>query len=216
MMYRQTYKPAFSKALETITNLITSGEFSKGDRLPSVRVLAKALHVNSRTVLAAIEQLRKDGVVAGKRAVVKAIPGECVEKQPAMPAKFDKARLNVAEKVHALLTDDITTGFYKPGIELPSIKELCARYSASSMTVRAVLEQLYSEQLLSLSRRRYCVRRYDFSSSLARIVLVGLSYKIEERANIIKGAHDESLIAHMSTLCSQMNIRLDMVRSPVE
>jgi DNA-binding LacI/PurR family transcriptional regulator/DNA-binding transcriptional regulator YhcF (GntR family) len=214
-MVGQTYKPAFAKAVASIKSLITGGELAVGDRLPTVRALAQACGVNNRTVMAAINQLKKEGILDGKRPIVVALPGEQKQSPQPLPLSVDKAKLNVAQKVRSLAIEDVTTGFYAPGQALPSIKELCARYAASSMTIRGVLEQLYAEKLLSMKMRKYYVRRYDFSASLSRIVLIGLAYAIEPDASIIMGSHDDSFIAHMSTLCSQMNIRFELARAPV-
>ena len=53
------------------------------------------------------------------------------------------------QHVAASLRQDITRGAHRPGDRLPSESELCARFGVSRITVRAALDLLASEGLLS-------------------------------------------------------------------
>ncbi|GED69241.1 transcriptional regulator [Brevibacillus reuszeri] len=56
-------KPIYKQIAEQIEQRISSGEFGPGSFLPSERSLAKELHVNRSTIVAAYDELQASGVV---------------------------------------------------------------------------------------------------------------------------------------------------------
>lgn len=56
-------KPIYEQIYTQITKLIMSGELSDGDPLPSIRGLAKTLHVSVITVQKAYEELQRAGLI---------------------------------------------------------------------------------------------------------------------------------------------------------
>lgn len=68
-------KPIYEQITSQIKALIMSGQLKDGDPLPSMRVLAKELHVSVITAQHAYEDLQRDGfitTVAGKGTFVAA------------------------------------------------------------------------------------------------------------------------------------------------
>ena len=70
-----TSKPIYEQITSQIKALIMSGELQTGDPIPSMRAMAKSLHVSVITVQKAYEDLQRDGfieTVAGKGTFVAA------------------------------------------------------------------------------------------------------------------------------------------------
>jgi GntR family transcriptional regulator len=65
--------PVYRQVMDQIKYYIASGTMKGGDQIPSIRDLAKALHVNPTTVVKAYSELQHEGVIAmlhGKGAFV--------------------------------------------------------------------------------------------------------------------------------------------------
>ena len=56
-------KPIYEQIISQIKNMIMSEELVAGDSLPSMRVLAKSIHVSVITVQRAYEELQRDGFI---------------------------------------------------------------------------------------------------------------------------------------------------------
>ncbi|MBM4321831.1 MAG: GntR family transcriptional regulator, partial [Deltaproteobacteria bacterium] len=59
----QSAEPIFEQIVFQVKGSVARGELLQGDRLPSVRELAKELSVNPNTVIRAYEALEKSGAV---------------------------------------------------------------------------------------------------------------------------------------------------------
>ena len=58
-----TGKPIYEQITTQIKAMIMSGELKAGDAIPSMRALAKSLHVSVITVQRAYEELQRDGFI---------------------------------------------------------------------------------------------------------------------------------------------------------
>ena len=58
-----TSKPIYEQITSQIKALIMSGELETGEPIPSMRALAKSLHVSGITVQKAYEDLQRDGFI---------------------------------------------------------------------------------------------------------------------------------------------------------
>jgi Predicted transcriptional regulators len=58
-----TNKPIYEQITSQIKAMVMSGELKNGDPIPSMRSLAKALHISVITVQKAYEDLQKDGFI---------------------------------------------------------------------------------------------------------------------------------------------------------
>jgi GntR family transcriptional regulator len=58
-----TSKPIYEQITSQIKAMIMSGELQTGDPIPSMRALAKSLHVSVITVQRAYEDLQRDGFI---------------------------------------------------------------------------------------------------------------------------------------------------------
>ena len=73
--------PIYEQIEEQIKSQIMTGELTEGDALPSMRLLAKELHISVITTKRAYEELERDGFiesVTGKGSFVKGINGDIV------------------------------------------------------------------------------------------------------------------------------------------
>jgi ABC-type glycerol-3-phosphate transport system substrate-binding protein len=60
---KKEYMPLYMRIKSDIINKITAGELKKGDRLPSERVLAKTFRVSRVTIVGALSELAKEGII---------------------------------------------------------------------------------------------------------------------------------------------------------
>ena len=60
-------RSVYIQLVERIQQMILSGEFKPGDRMPSVRDLAKAAGVNPNTMQRAFQELERQGLVYSNR-----------------------------------------------------------------------------------------------------------------------------------------------------
>ncbi len=56
-------KPIYEQIISQVKNMIMSGELTAGESLPSMRALAKSIHVSVITVQRAYEELQRDGFI---------------------------------------------------------------------------------------------------------------------------------------------------------
>lgn len=56
-------EPVFEQIAFQVKQAVAEGALAEGDRLPSVRELAKELAINPNTVVRALESLERDGVI---------------------------------------------------------------------------------------------------------------------------------------------------------
>lgn len=56
-------KPIYEQISSQVKNMIMSGELNAGENLPSMRALAKSIHVSVITVQRAYEELQRDGFI---------------------------------------------------------------------------------------------------------------------------------------------------------
>lgn len=56
-------KPIYEQIISQVKSMIMSGELTAGDILPSMRALAKSIHVSVITVQRAYEELQRDGFI---------------------------------------------------------------------------------------------------------------------------------------------------------
>ena len=79
--------PVYRQIVDQIRYQIASGSLGAGDRLPSVRDLARQLPVNQNTVLKAYDLLARDGLVSRKQG-----DGTFVEDSPPALKKSERLR----------------------------------------------------------------------------------------------------------------------------
>ena len=79
-----TKKPIYEQITHQIKGMIMSGELATGESLPSMRALAKSLHVSVITVQRAYEDLQRDGfieTIVGRGSFVSAQNTEFIQEE---------------------------------------------------------------------------------------------------------------------------------------
>ena len=93
--------PIYEQVIHRISELIMVGDLKNGDKLPSVRTLARDLGVNPNTVQRALSELERDGLVFSQRTA-----GRFVTENENMiaNAKLRIADERVGEFLHSMKT----------------------------------------------------------------------------------------------------------------
>lgn len=68
-------EPIFEQLIFQVKSAVARGQLSEGDKLPSVRELAKELTVNPNTIVRALEALARDGVIVRRQGAGTFITG---------------------------------------------------------------------------------------------------------------------------------------------
>jgi GntR family transcriptional regulator len=63
----QSPEPIFEQIVYQVKGLVARGELGQGDKLPSVRELAKEVSINPNTVIRAYDALERDGVLVRRQ-----------------------------------------------------------------------------------------------------------------------------------------------------
>jgi len=80
-------EPISAQILRQVKESVAAGRLSAGDRLPSVRELARALRVNPNTVVRAYDALERDGVIVRRQGA-----GCFVSDRPPALAEVERRR----------------------------------------------------------------------------------------------------------------------------
>jgi len=59
--------PVYSQIMDQVKHAVASGLLELGNRLPSIRELAKELRVNPNTIIRAYRELETEGIIESKR-----------------------------------------------------------------------------------------------------------------------------------------------------
>lgn len=108
-----TNKPIYEQITEQIKAMVMSGELQHGEPIPSMRALAKSLHISVITVQRAYEDLQRDGFIettVGKGSFISANSKE-----------FYQEEQQKAIEEHLLQSVDIAR---KCGIQMEKLIEL--------------------------------------------------------------------------------------------
>ena len=108
-------------------------------------------------------------------------------------------RVNKFAMIAADITEQITSGTYKPGDRLPTIPELCQKYQVSKITVKRAMDRLVMRGLVA--RRRG-------SGTFVRSTSLGRDYTQPETSLISFKLH-EFEVRHPSATVAQF-LRLDL------
>jgi DNA-binding GntR family transcriptional regulator len=147
-----------------------SQSLAPGDRLPSVRQLAKLYGAGSATIIQALSLLVEEKTIcciSTKGGYEKASPEER-SAGSRLPPKRPGPVLIAAQ-----IQNDITEGFFDESRRLPSMAYLCNRYGSSTKTMRRALRILVSNgALIEKAHSRYGMPSREFANSASRVVIV--------------------------------------------
>lgn len=97
-------RPIWIQLKEQIVKMIVSGQYQSGEKLPSVRELAKDAGVNPNTMQRALASLDQEGLIMTNRTI-----GRCITEEKEMIASYRRAMAD--EIIHTYLDDMRELGY---------------------------------------------------------------------------------------------------------
>ncbi len=76
--------PLYEQIIEAVALALAAGELRPGDRLPSVRILAKELRMNPNTTARSLRELERAGLAQAVRGVGSVVPPGAVRRARAL------------------------------------------------------------------------------------------------------------------------------------
>ncbi len=104
-------EPLFEQITRKVKEGVAGGELSSGDRLPSVRELARELAINPNTVARAYEALERQGVIVRRQGA-----GSFVTDRPS-PLRDAERRRRLRELLRRAATEAFHLGFDAAEVE---------------------------------------------------------------------------------------------------
>lgn len=97
-------EPLFAQIVSGVKHAVATGRLAPGDRLPSVRELARELVINPNTIAKAYDTLESEGVTISRHGAGTFV----AERRAALSG--DEQRRRIREALTALLTDAVHLG----------------------------------------------------------------------------------------------------------
>jgi DNA-binding transcriptional regulator YhcF (GntR family) len=168
--------PAVSMALKFLERIIKEKMFDERKILPSIRKLASMANVSLVTMWKAAQLLKKKGVVSVIHGQgIRLIDKENSTIKSVTPNNASYSSIITEEKwklVKNLILRDIINGIYKPGDEMPSLKEMVFKYGTSFVTLKKSLFELYKDNWVLPSKRSFKISPLSNKKSHFYIVVL--------------------------------------------
>ena len=116
-----TGKPIYEQITSQIKAMIMSGQLQSGDPIPSMRALAKSLHISVITVQKAYEDLQRDGFIettVGRGSFVAAQNREFIQEEQQRLAEEHLMAAAEIDRTHGIALETLTEMlklFYEEG-----------------------------------------------------------------------------------------------------
>ncbi|MCB9891457.1 MAG: GntR family transcriptional regulator [Planctomycetes bacterium] len=114
----QSPEPIFEQLTSQVKDAIARGELADGDRLPSVRDLARQVAVNPNTVQKAYDSLHTEGVIVRRQGA-----GCFVSGRPAL-LRDDERERRLTALLHRAVTEAFHLGFRATEVRAALEREL--------------------------------------------------------------------------------------------
>ena len=141
-MTKPCRNPGREKAFAYVKNALDNKTWEPGERLPSIRSLARRAGVSLVTMFKTVRMLKENGLVSG--AGYQRLTAGRLERTLAPPPKEPAAWQRKGE----LLKKDIATGVFGLAGKLPPRKELQARYGVCFRTMRKILHAMEKDEII--------------------------------------------------------------------
>ncbi len=106
----QSPDPIFQQLASQVMEAVTRGQLKEGDKLPSVRELARETTVNPNTVVKAYDTLERDGVIYRRRGAGCFVTGKTTN------LGLPERRKRLAKLMEKAVNDGIYLGFDGPAL----------------------------------------------------------------------------------------------------
>jgi GntR family transcriptional regulator len=98
-------QPVFEQLVFQVKSAVAKGVLAPGDRLPSVRELAKTVAVNPNTIVRALEALEREGVIVRRQGA------GCFIAEPTRDRTVKARRRQLEEMLASVVTEAFHLGF---------------------------------------------------------------------------------------------------------
>lgn len=152
-----TVHPSVQKSLVFLRREFQMGSWKKGDRLFSIRMLAKKAQVSAASMCQALGTLRDEGMIT------------LVKNRGAFFGKLELAGNELGNDVHALkeaqrwqrlqtqVEKDIFNGRFPTGEAMPSLRDLQKIYEVSYQTLRKAMIGIASTEIILPHKKTYLI-----------------------------------------------------------
>lgn len=199
--------PSVRLARRFVEYALGSRRFADGDRLPTLRLLAKSARVSPAAMLRALHLLAGEGLLtivknhgtfAGKpEDRMSALDTDSLEKPPR--EKWRRLRTRIEQ--------DIYSGRFPKGSSLPSLRDLAPRYGTSPPTLRKSMAALEHAGVVELHGRSYRVPRPTQVPGQAGLLFTAYVPPEDADAWFRRDRYVEFLAA-LHRACAEANLRL--------
>jgi DNA-binding FadR family transcriptional regulator/DNA-binding LacI/PurR family transcriptional regulator len=194
-------QPVYQSAVARLARTIETVRASGSPRIPPSRLLARQMGVSLPTVLRALAHYRKQGVIT-------ACPGLGTHLVSQVPETAGAASPPTVkwQRVRQALASDVLAAMDAPDQTLPAMKELCARYGASRLTVRKAVRELLREGILAETAHGFQARPPAAPGHSSTIVLVALGDT--ERKLALTSGRTLDHVRWLESACSRAGVTL--------
>lgn len=150
-----------------IIEALLNGKHNAGEQLPSVRQMMKTFDAASGTVQSALKDLRSQGIIYSVSS-----KGTFWGPKPAL-THLSALAISPLETLRQQFLKDWRSGFFLPDKDLPSLKELKARYHVSSTLLRKfLLQEQTAGTLERVGRSRFFFKSPIITESRIEVLLI--------------------------------------------
>jgi DNA-binding GntR family transcriptional regulator len=146
------YSPAMNRAKAFLDGHIEQCRARNELRLPVCPQLAAMAGVAPATMLKAVRELQRAGVLLVSQGKGTRIRGDTPVRAPDAIA----VPLTIANRLQERILDDIDRGYFLPGENAPTLKAMMARYGVAFATLRKALAQFEQQQMLERRGKQFC------------------------------------------------------------
>jgi hypothetical protein len=194
--------PAVEEAVQFVETRLGSGDWKQGDLLPAISNLAGMVGVSRGTMIRAISELRKRGLVHGTQrsrlrlgnSIAPLVSRESPTK------KWQRHRLQFEK--------DILAGAFGLHGTLPLLKELQNRYGVSFETMRKIADAMVDDGVLKLRGKRYALPDITGISTRKRIVFITCVGHAQQ-LSALNSAHNH-IVNMFESECIRAGVCLDI------
>lgn len=181
---------------EDVKKSIISAGFNRGDKMPSVRSMAKQLKVSVATIHKIYKELTQDGFIVSYQGKG-CFWGEC-------PAAIKPQKSDTNSVVAEMFGKDLESGYLDAFESLPSIKELSIRYRVSPYSIKMFLNHQVAKGSLRRVGYKYFFDTERTSKSMSYILFVHRSD--ESGRFLIESEREQEVFRTFSRFSSDQKI----------
>jgi DNA-binding transcriptional regulator YhcF (GntR family) len=201
--------PSVRLARRFVEYALQSRRFADGDRLPPLRQLAKKARVSPAAMLRALHLLAAEGLVSivKNHGTYAGRPEDRVNILDPDALSLEKPPREKWRRLRVRVEQDVYSGRFPKGADLPSLRELAPRYGTSPPTLRKAMTALERAGILEPHGRAYRVPRPAMVPGQAGVLFTACVAPEEADLWFRRDRYME-LMACLHRACAEANLRL--------